>query len=158
MVKMAFRPRLLNVEEALEAIFDGNDDDFRSDDDSDVESDYIIDMDLVYKMYMTHYRVMTVTIATVKAKVKMNLNQTVPPPVVLVLVILILTLIMWLGLEEGVELGLGGEEPGAGDGEEVIPTQEGVASRTSLGHGWSTHSPCSLMLMPMITPGERSMI
>jgi hypothetical protein len=38
---MAFRPRLLNVEEALEAVFDGNDDDFNSDDDSinDVESD-----------------------------------------------------------------------------------------------------------------------
>jgi hypothetical protein len=34
---------------------------------------------------------------------------------------------MWLGLEEGVELGLGGEEPGAGVGEEVIPT---------LRHGW----------------------
>jgi hypothetical protein len=52
------------------------------------------------------------------------------------------------------ELGLGVEEPGAGVGEEqeVIPTQEGVAS---LGHGGSTHSPCSLMLMPMITPGER---
>jgi hypothetical protein len=31
---------------------------------------------------------------------------------------------MWLGLEEGVELGLGGEEPwaGIGDQEEVIPT------------------------------------
>jgi hypothetical protein len=46
-VKMAFRPRLLNVEEVLETVFDGNDDDFSSDDDSDVESDdYIIDMDL----------------------------------------------------------------------------------------------------------------
>jgi hypothetical protein len=47
------------------------------------------------------------------------------PPSLLVLVILIL--IMWLGLEEGIELVLGGEEPGAGVGEEVIPT---------LGHGW----------------------
>jgi hypothetical protein len=29
---------------------------------------------------------------------------------------------MWLGLEEGVELGLGGEETAARVGEEVIPT------------------------------------
>jgi hypothetical protein len=51
-VKMAFRPRLLNVEEALEAVFDGNDDDFSSDDDSiNVESDYIIDMDLVQDVH-----------------------------------------------------------------------------------------------------------
>jgi hypothetical protein len=33
----------LNVEEALEAVFGGNDDDFSSDDDSiNVESDYIL--------------------------------------------------------------------------------------------------------------------
>jgi hypothetical protein len=55
-VKMAFRPRLLNVEEALEAVFDGNDDDFSSDDDSiNVESDYIIDMDLVQYVHDSNH-------------------------------------------------------------------------------------------------------
>lgn len=53
---MAFRPRLLNIDEALEAVLDGDSDDFSSDKDSDLVSDpdiadYNIDMGVHYVHY-----------------------------------------------------------------------------------------------------------